>query len=118
MIASLDAGLQRILDEGLDAVRNRHYAAGQALQDGLEAMGLELFAAEGHRLPELTTVKVPEGVDSAAVRKELLEKYNLEIGAGVKEFASTVWRIGLMGPNAAPDSVALVLGALKDVLGK
>ena len=64
------------------------------------------------------TVKVPEGVDSAAVRKELLEKYNLEIGAGVKEFASTVWRIGLMGPNAAPDSVALILGALKDVLGK
>ena len=68
MVASLHAGLTRILDEGLDAVWARHQAAGDALQDGLEEMGLELFAAEGHRLPELTTVKVPDGVDSAAVR--------------------------------------------------
>ena len=69
MVASLHAGLTRILEEGLEAVWARHEAAGDALQDGLEEMGLELFAAEGHRLPELTTVKVPEGVDSAAVRR-------------------------------------------------
>ena len=81
-------------------------------------MGLELFAAEGHRLPELTTVKVPEGVDSARVRAHLLEHFSLEIGAGVKQYADTVWRIGLMGPNAAPDSVALVLGALREALGR
>lgn len=118
MVASLDAGLRRIVDEGLDAVRERHESAGKTLQDGLEAMGLELFAREGYRLPELTTVKVPEGVDSAEVRKRLLDEYNIEIGAGVKEYASTVWRIGLMGPNAAPDSVALILGALKNVLGR
>ena len=60
-------------------------------------MGLELFAAEGHRLPELTTVAVPDGVDSAAVRKELLERYDIEIGGGVGAYAATVWRIGLMG---------------------
>lgn len=118
MIASLDAALQRLAAEGHDVVRERHWAAGRALQDGLEAMGLELFAAKGYRLPELTTVKVPEGVDSAAVRQQLLERYDLEIGAGVKEYAKTVWRIGLMGPNAAPGSVALVLGALRDVLGR
>ena len=81
-------------------------------------MGLELFAAEGHRLPELTTVNVPDGVDSAAVRKELLERYDLEIGGGVGAYAATVWRIGLMGPNAAPDKVALVLAALEDVLAR
>jgi len=77
-----------------------------------------LFAAEGHRLPELTTVKVPEGVDSAAVRKELLERYDVEIGGGVGAYAATVWRIGLMGANATPDKVLLVLAALKEILGR
>ena len=77
-------------------------------------MGLELFAAEGHRLPELTTVTVPDGVDSAAVRKELLERYDIEIGGGVGAYAATVWRIGLMGANAAPDKALLVLAALKE----
>ncbi|UPK74409.1 alanine--glyoxylate aminotransferase family protein [Nocardioidaceae bacterium SCSIO 66511] len=118
MVGSLHAGLGRILDEGLDNVWARHAEAGQALQDGLERLGLELFAQKGSRLPDLTTVKVPEGVDSAAVRRTLLERYDIEIGAGVGEFAATVWRIGLMGPNASPDSVALILAALGDVLDR
>lgn len=118
MVASLHAGLTRILAEGLDAVWARHQTAGDALQAGLEEMGLELFAAEGSRLPELTTVKVPDGVDSAAVRRELLETYDIEIGAGAGAYAATVWRIGLMGRNARPDAVLLVLAALKDVLGR
>jgi alanine-glyoxylate transaminase/serine-glyoxylate transaminase/serine-pyruvate transaminase len=116
MVASLHAGLSRILDEGLPAVWARHEAAGAQLQAGLEAMGLELFAAEGHRLPELTTVKVPDGVDAAAVRRHLLERHNLEIGAGAGAFASSVWRIGLMGHNARPDAVLLVLAALEEAL--
>lgn len=118
MVASLHAGLTRILDEGLDAVIARHHDAGRMLQDGLQEMGLELFAAEGWRLPELTTVKVPEGVDSAAVRKDLLNRFDLEIGAGAGEYAASVWRIGLMGHNARPDAAALVLAALKDALGR
>ena len=118
MVASLHAGLTRILEEGLEAVWARHEAAGRQLQDGLVEMGLELFAAEGHRLPELTTVKVPDGVDSAAVRRYLLETHDVEIGAGAGAFASTVWRIGLMGPNAGPDAVLLVLAALRDALDR
>lgn len=116
MVVSLHAGLQRIADEGLEKVWDRHAEAGRLLQDGLEEMGLTLFAQEGARLPELTTVRVPDGVDSAAVRRYLLERHDLEIGAGVGEFASTVWRIGLMGHNARPDRVALVLAALEDAL--
>lgn len=116
MVASLHAGLTRIEAEGLPAVWQRHADAGRMLQDGLEAMGLELFAAEGYRLPELTTVRVPDGVDSAAVRSHLLTRYNMEIGAGVGEFAASVWRIGLMGHNARPDRVALILAALDDAL--
>ncbi len=116
MVASLHAGLRRIADEGLEKVWDRHAEAGRLLQDGLEEMGLELFAQGGSRLPELTTVRVPDGVDSAAVRGYLLERHDIEIGAGVGEFASTVWRIGLMGHNARPDRVALVLAALKDAM--
>jgi len=116
MVVSLHAGLRRILDEGLPAVWARHEEAGRQLQEGLEAMGLELFAAKGHRLPELTTVKVPEGVDSAAVRRLLLERYGIEIGAGAGALASSVWRIGLMGRNARPDAVLLVLAALDAAL--
>ncbi len=116
MVASLHAGLGRILDEGLDAVIARHEESGRLLQDGLEAMGLELFAAAGSRLPELTTVRVPGDVDSAAVRRVLLERHDVEIGAGAGPYASSVWRIGLMGPNATPERVELLLGALGDAL--
>ncbi len=116
MVASLHAGLARILEEGLEAVWARHEAAGATLQSGLEEMGLELFAAEGHRLPELTTVRVPDGVDSAAVRRHLLELHNIEIGGGVGEFATTVWRIGLMGHNATQANALLVLAALRAAL--
>ncbi|MBP2472944.1 alanine-glyoxylate transaminase/serine-glyoxylate transaminase/serine-pyruvate transaminase [Crossiella equi] len=117
MIASLHAALTRITEEGLPAVHARHEAAGRQLQDGLADLGLKLFAADGHRLPQLTTVWVPDGVDSAAVRSRLLRDFGIEIGAGVGEFAATVWRIGLMGPNATPQKPALVLAALKSLLG-
>lgn len=118
MVASLHAGLARILEEGLDAVHARHHEAGLLLQKGLVEMGLELFAQEGSRLPQLTTVKVPEGVDSAAVRGKLLERFDIEIGAGAGEYAASVWRIGLMGRNATPAGALLVLAALRDVLGR
>ncbi|MFC4222391.1 pyridoxal-phosphate-dependent aminotransferase family protein [Lysinibacter cavernae] len=118
MIASLQAGIDRVLSEGQENVWLRHRQAGEALQDGLQEMGLELFAAEGSRLPQLTSVKVPDGVDSVAVRNYLLSRFDIEIGSGVKEFASTVWRIGLMGPNASPASVTLLLGALKEAIAR
>jgi alanine-glyoxylate transaminase/serine-glyoxylate transaminase/serine-pyruvate transaminase len=118
MLSSLHAGLGRLLEEGLPAVYARHEAAGAALQAGLQEMGLELFAAEGHRLPELTTVRVPDGVDSATARRRLLDDYNIEIGSGAGEFARTVWRIGLMGRNARPESVTLLLGALREILSR
>lgn len=118
MIASLHAALGRVLEEGLPAVFARHAEAGARLQDGLAELGLELFAAEGHRLPELTTVWVPDGVNSAEVRSRLLSEYGIEIGAGAGKYASSVWRIGLMGHNARPDRVELVLSALRRVLAR
>ncbi|HET6950620.1 MAG TPA: alanine--glyoxylate aminotransferase family protein [Acidimicrobiales bacterium] len=116
MVRSLHAGLGAVLDEGLDAAIARHADCGRRLQDGLVDLGFRLFAAEGHRLPELTTVWVPEGVDDAKARATLLDRYDIEIGGGLGEFAGRVWRIGCMGHTARPRNVALLLGALAEVM--
>jgi alanine-glyoxylate transaminase/serine-glyoxylate transaminase/serine-pyruvate transaminase len=118
MVQSLHAGLGVVLEEGLEATWERHARCGQLLQDGLEKMGLELWATAGHRLPELTTVRVPDGVDSAVVRKRLLDEWSIEIGGGVGEWATSIWRIGCMGHTARPANVVTVLGALADILGR
>jgi alanine-glyoxylate transaminase/serine-glyoxylate transaminase/serine-pyruvate transaminase len=118
MIQSLHAGLGAVLEEGLEAAWQRHAACGRVLQEGLEKLGLELFAPEGHRLPELTTVRVPDGVDDAAVRNALLERYGIEIGGGVAHLAGKVWRIGCMGHTARLRNVTLLLAALEEVLGE
>lgn len=116
MIMSLHAALGAVLDEGLEACWARHRQCGTALQDGLVKLGLELLAPDGHRLPELTTVVVPEGVDEAAVRRTLLETYGIEIGGGVGPLAGKAWRIGCMGHTARMRNVTLLLAALEDVL--
>ena len=116
MIMSLHAGLGALLDEGLDAAVARHAECGRLLREGLVALGFELFAAEGHRLPELTTVWVPDGLDDAKVRATLLDRYGVEVGGGLGEFAGRVWRIGCMGHTARPRNVTLLLGALAELL--
>ncbi len=116
MIAALHAGLGALLDEGLEAARRRHAECGQLLQDGLEDMGLELLVKPEYRLPQLTTVRIPDGVDDAAVRRRLLEEYEIEIGAGAGKLAGQIWRIGCMGHTARRRNVLALLGALKEVL--
>jgi len=118
MIMSLHAGLGALLDEGLDNAVARHAECGALLHAGLQAMGLELFAAEGHRLPELTTVLAPEGIDEAKVRRQLLERYDIEIGGGVGAYAGRMWRIGCMGHTARVANVTLLLAALGEILGR
>lgn len=120
MVYALHAGLGVILDEGLEASWARHAACGAALQQGLVDLGFELFAQEGHRLPELTTVVVPSdlpaGLDEAAVRRTLLERYGIEVGGGLGAYAGKVWRIGCMGHTARQRNVTLLLGALAEIL--
>ena len=116
MILSLHAGLGTILDEGLDAAIARHAECGRLLHAGLGDLGLELFVGQEHRLPELTTVLVPEGVDDAKVRAALLDRYGIEIGGGLGDYAGKMWRIGCMGHTARPRNVTLLLGALAEVL--
>jgi len=117
MVYALHAGLGALLDEGLEASHARHADVGLALQRGLADLGLELFAAEGYRLPQLTTVYAPDGVPEAEVRAELLRDYGVEIGGGLGELAGKGWRIGLMGHTARQRNVAALLGALAAIFG-
>jgi alanine-glyoxylate transaminase/serine-glyoxylate transaminase/serine-pyruvate transaminase len=116
MIYALHAGLGVLLDEGLEQSWARHAENGALLQAGLEKLGFRLFAGEGHRLPELTTAWVPDGIDEAAVRRRLLDEWSIEIGGGLGQFAGKVWRIGLMGHTARRRNVTLLLAALGEVL--
>jgi alanine-glyoxylate transaminase/serine-glyoxylate transaminase/serine-pyruvate transaminase len=121
MIFALHAGLGALLEEGLEAAWARHEQCGKQLQDGLEKLGLRLVAPASHRLPQLTTVWVPEqfpgGESEAEVRRALLSRYGIEIGGGVGPMTGKAWRIGCMGHTARPRNVELLLAALGEVLG-
>ena len=110
---ALDEALKILQREGLENSWQRHAHNYQMLRAGLEDMGLEFYVDAEYRLPQLNAVKVPEGVDEAAVRGFLLEEYNLEIGAGLGPLAGKIWRIGLMGASSSEKHVELCLGALK-----
>lgn len=114
MVVALHAGLGVLLEEGLEASWARHLAAGRRLQDGLCELGWSLIAEEGHRLPQLTSVRLPAGVDEAGLRTALLVEEGIEVGGGLGEFAGIAWRIGLMGHSARDRSVTTLLGALRD----
>jgi alanine-glyoxylate transaminase/serine-glyoxylate transaminase/serine-pyruvate transaminase len=113
---ALYEALRIIVEEGLEARFRRHRANAGALQAGLQGMGLALAAQAGHRLPQLTAVRVPEGIDDAKVRGELLRTFNVEIGAGLGAFKGKVWRIGLMGESSKRENVMLILNALETIL--
>lgn len=117
MLYGLYQALQLVVREGLDAVYARHRMAHALLVEGLAGMGLEMLVAPEWRLPMLNAVRVPDGVDEAALRRALLENARIEIGGGLGPLAGKVWRIGLMGHAARPENVARVLGALDAHLG-
>lgn len=112
LLASLHAGLGRLLEEGLEATWDRHARVGEQLQESLPGLGFELLAEEGHRLPQLTAARLPERVDDTAARRVLREEFGIEVGAGLGPFAGTAWRVGLMGHSARERSVVSFLGAL------
>ncbi|MEZ9281221.1 alanine--glyoxylate aminotransferase family protein [Vibrio cyclitrophicus] len=113
---ALHESLVLLKNEGLDNAWSRHYAMHQELKAGVEALGLKFVVDEESRLPQLNALYFPEGIDEAKIRTQLLEEYNLEIGAGLGSLAGKAWRIGLMGYGARKENVALCLKALKDVL--
>ena len=115
---ALHEALLILNNEGLSQSWQRHKAQHEQLALGLEELGLKFVVPENERLPQLNTVYIPDGVDDAKVRSYLLNEYNLEIGAGLGEFAGKAWRIGLMGYAARSENVALCLVALKSAIAK
>ena len=113
---ALYEALRIVVEEGLEARFQRHRENAAALQAGVVAMGLALAAQEGYRLPQLTAVRVPNGIDDARVRGDLLRLFNTEIGAGLGPFKGQVWRIGLMGESSRRQNVMLILNALETLL--
>ncbi len=114
---ALREALALVADEGLEARIARHALNGRALHAGLAAMGLSLATVEGHRLPQLTCVKIPEGIDDLTVRRRLLSEWGIEIGGGLGPYKGKAWRIGLMGHSSKEQNVSLVLSALETCLG-
>ena len=116
MTYALHRALALVLEEGLEARWARHERHGRALQRGLEAMGLALHADAAHRLSVLTTVRIPEGVEDAPVRRALLDRFGIEIGGGLGDLRGRVWRVGLMGESSTPGNVLYFLASLGALL--
>jgi len=105
-----------VLEEGLDARFARHQETHEHLRDGLQELGFSYLVDEEYRLPMLNSVYLPEGQDELALRKRLLNEYNIEVGGGLGTFAGKLWRIGLMGHSCDKNHVNMLLSALKDIM--
>ncbi len=108
----LHEALLMLAEEGLEAAWKRHADLHAALAAGLEQLGVGLLVEPEYRLPQLNAACVPDGVDEAWVRAEALERYGLELGAGLGALAGRIWRIGLMGASCSRANVDLCLEAL------
>ena len=113
---ALREALRIVLEEGLEKRFERHHRNHILLRDGLEDLGFEFLVDEQFRLPMLNAVKLPTGVDDATIRRQLLNKYNIEIGGGLGAFAGKIWRIGLMGESSSANHVNMLLSALRSLL--
>lgn len=118
MTYALHEALRVVLEEGLDKCIARHARNHAALKAGLAAIGIGYATTAPHILPELNAVKIPDGIDDARVRGDLLNRFNIEIGAGLGAFKGKVWRIGLMGYGSQERNVWLFLSALEQLLAE
>lgn len=114
---ALHEACRQILLEGLENRWARHSRNHLGLRAGLEALGVEYAVAEDYRLPMLNAVRIPAGADDAAVRRQLLEEFGIEIGGGLGPMKGVTWRVGLMGETCRETSVLLFLAALERCLG-
>jgi alanine-glyoxylate transaminase/serine-glyoxylate transaminase/serine-pyruvate transaminase len=116
LIYALYEALTIIEEEGLEARWSRHEQNHRLLLERLQALNLSVLPPEGERLWTLNAIKVPAGIDEAAVRRHLLDQFGIEIGAGLGALAGKVWRVGLMGASSSPQLIVLLLGALESAL--
>ena len=118
LVCALAEALAIVEEEGLEARWARHERNHRALLEGLAGVGLGVLPREGERLWTLNAVRVPEGVDEAAVRAQLLNEFGIEIGAGLGPLAGRIWRVGLMGAGSDPRLILLLVAALDAALAR
>jgi alanine-glyoxylate transaminase/serine-glyoxylate transaminase/serine-pyruvate transaminase len=115
-IFALNEALNLVLEEGLEKRWQRHQNVHLYLKSKLENFGFRYLVDEAHRLPNLNAVFLPEGLDEAKLRNELLNKYNIEVGGGLGAFAGKILRIGIMGESCTEKHVDLLIAALEELL--
>lgn len=113
---ALREALRLVAEEGLAARWQRHQEMAELLWEGLADINLACHVEKEFRLPTLTTVRIPEGIDGKSVSRQLLNDYNIEIGGGLGDLGGKVWRIGLMGFNSRRENVVLLLEALDRII--
>jgi alanine-glyoxylate transaminase / serine-glyoxylate transaminase / serine-pyruvate transaminase len=116
MYYALRESLRLISEEGLANCWQRHQKNVEYLWNSLEDIGLSLHVEREYRLPTLTTVCIPNGVDGKAIARQLLIEHGVEIGGGLGELAGKVWRVGLMGFNSRKENVDTLIEVLRKVL--
>lgn len=116
MLYALREGLRLILEEGLEARFERHRLHERALMAGLRGMGLTLFNDVAWKLPVVTCIRIPEGIDGESVRGMLLNLFGIEIASSFGPLHGQIWRIGTMGYSCRQENVLFVLAALEAVL--
>lgn len=116
LVYALSEALTEVEEEGMEARWARHELVHGAFADAVGRLGLTLVPPPAERLWSLNAVRVPDGVNDATVRRRLLEKDQIEIGAGLGPLAGKIFRIGLMGSGATIDNVTRVSTALREAL--
>jgi len=116
LVYALYQAMYNLMEEGLENVFLRQRQAHEYLVQELEKLGMEMLVAPAYRLPMLNTVKIPAGMDEAAVRMRLRKEHHIEIGAGLGPLAGQIFRIGLMGYNARPEVVDRLITALEKTM--
>jgi alanine-glyoxylate transaminase / serine-glyoxylate transaminase / serine-pyruvate transaminase len=117
LIFALREAMRLVMEEGLEARWERHRVNQLALIAGLEAMGLKLLVEKpSDRLPTVTAIMIPGGVDDVKVRNQLLDEFNIEIAGGFGSVKGKIWRVGLMGYCSQKQFVLLFLAAFEKVL--
>jgi len=109
-------GLRLVLEEGLEHRWARHRRIAEYLFEKMDNLGVKCLVKKENRLPSLTTILVPEGVDDAAVRNRLRDAYNIDIAGGFGPLKGKIWRVGLMGFSSRRENVTLLAEALREIL--
>jgi alanine-glyoxylate transaminase/serine-glyoxylate transaminase/serine-pyruvate transaminase len=116
LLCALREALRAIVEEGLAARWTRHRRVADGFRAGIRAMGLELLVSDAFCLPQLTTIRIPDGIEDAAVRGTLLNRWGIEIGGGLGPLKGKIWRVGLMGAGSTESAALMLLAALGQTL--